>query len=69
MVFVLDPFQKLQIFPVFPVTLMGVPGEAAVQRQDHKTVGKRCQDQVGSRIPHKKIDKAKGKADTDNECI
>jgi len=54
-VFVANSFDKLQVFPIFPVALIGIPGEAAIQRQNHKTVGNGSKNKPGDRIPNKEI--------------
>ena len=35
---ILDPVHQLQIFPVFLIALVGIPGEAAENGQKHKTI-------------------------------
>jgi hypothetical protein len=35
---VFDPLQKAQIFPIFPVALIGIPGEAAENTPDHNDI-------------------------------
>ena len=46
---VLDPIQDHQKPPVFPVTLIGVPGEAPEKSPKHQDIGKGGQDQGQTR--------------------
>ena len=46
MLFILQPFQKPQILPVFLVALVGVPGQAAENGPDHQAVAEDKKDQI-----------------------
>ena len=59
---VLQAVKKLEEFPVFLITLVGIAGEAAVQRPEHQSVGNRGQQQIHLYRVCKCTDKANHKA-------
>ena len=68
-VFVANSFNKLQIFAVFPVSLIGVAGKAAVQCQNHKAVGNGGEDQPGNVVPYEQVNKAGRKSQTEEQAV
>jgi hypothetical protein len=55
---VFDPIQQLQIFPVFLVALVGIPGEAAENGPEQQAVGQQAQQHIQKIIFGKKSDEA-----------
>lgn len=69
MVPVLDLFQKLQILPVFPIALIGVPGKAAEDRPTHQNIGDHRQNNVYHTYPDKHSQQTCHKSCHQNCCV
>ena len=50
---ILDPVQQHQKFPIFLVTLVGVPGESTAHGPNHKAIGNQRQRQIHRGVGNK----------------
>ena len=66
---VLDSLQEGQILPIFLVTLVGVPGEAAEDGPEHQAIGNRRQNQIDRPHGDKHRDQADHQACTQDGGI
>ena len=55
---ILQTVKKLEEFAVLLIALVGIAGEAAIQRPDHQSVGNAGQQQIQLDRIHKRTDKA-----------
>ena len=66
---ILDPVHQLQIFPVFLIALVGVPGEAAKNGPEHQAVGQQSQQHVQKSVFSEECNKTHHYAGEQNSGI
>ena len=66
---ILQAIKKLQEFAVFLIALIGIAGEAAVERPDHQAIGHCRQHQIDLRIVEKATDQAHRKATAEDHHV
>ena len=54
MLLILDPLQDHQVFPVFPIPLIGIAGQCAENGPNHQDIGQSGQQCGHHRYPHEK---------------